>query len=51
MTLDQWMLFWKIVLVAGMIAFAVLAVTVSIGGFYDIRRLFKRLRERQTNDS
>ena len=40
MTLYQWMLIWKIVLIAGISMFAILAVVVTIGGLFDIRRLF-----------
>ena len=50
MSLDGWMLMWKIVLIGGVALFAVLAVAVSIGGFFDVRQLFKTLRE-QHEDS
>ena len=43
MTLQQWMLIWKIVLIGGISLFAILAVVVSIGGFFDVRRLFRTL--------
>ena len=43
MTLQQWMLSWKIVLIGGISLFAILAVVVSIGGFFDVRRLFQTL--------
>jgi len=51
MSLDHWMIFWTIVLVLGMVLFALLAIVVSIGGFFDIRRLFQQLRARQSEDS
>jgi hypothetical protein len=47
MSVHSWMLFWKIVLIAGIGLFAALAVMVSIGGFFDIRRLFQMLREQR----
>ena len=43
MTLQQWILLWKIVLIGGTSLFAILAVVVSIGGFFDVRRLFRTL--------
>ena len=43
MTLQHWMLLWKIVLIGGISLFSILAVVVSIGGFFDIRRLFRKL--------
>ncbi len=48
-----WITFWKIFFFASLAAFAVLAVVVSIGGFFNIRSLFKSLSERaeQGDDS
>ena len=45
MSLENWMLLWKIVLIGGIGLFAVLAILVSIGGFFNVRRLFKTLHE------
>ena len=40
-----WIWFWTIFLLASLALFAVLAVVVSIGGFFDIKRMFERLKE------
>jgi len=40
-----WIYLWKIMLVAAMCLFAGMAVWVTIGGFFDIKRLFASLRE------
>ena len=40
-----WMLLWKVVLIAGLVLFAGMAVWVTIGGFGDIKKLFKRIRQ------
>ena len=45
MSTETWMTIWKIVLIGGIGLFAVLAVIVSIGGFLDVAKLIKRLRE------
>lgn len=45
MPLEFWILLWKVVLIGGVGLFAALAITVTIGGAFDIRRLFKTLRE------
>ena len=45
-----WIWTWTICLVAAVAAFAVMAVLVSIGGAFDIRRLFRRLRESKADD-
>ncbi len=41
----SWMLLWKAVLLFSIGCFAVLAVVVTIGGAFDIRKLFQRLRD------
>ncbi len=40
-----WIWFWTIFLLASLALFAVLVVVVSIGGFFDIKRMFARLKE------
>ena len=40
-----WIVLWKIVLIGGLILFGSMAVWVSIGGFFDIKRLFARIAE------
>jgi len=44
-SLEFWMLLWKIVLIGGVILFAMLAVVVTIGGARDIKKLLQRLRD------
>jgi hypothetical protein len=41
----MWLLVWKACLVGVLIAFAVMAVAVTVGGAADIRRLLERLKE------
>jgi hypothetical protein len=50
MSLDSWMLLWKIILIGGIGLFATLAVVVSIGGFFDVFRLLRVLREQHAQD-
>jgi hypothetical protein len=45
MSIDFWILLWKIVLIAGVTLFALLAICVSIGGFFDVKRLLVVLRQ------
>ena len=40
-----WVTLWKALLIAGMVLFAGTAVVVSIGGLFDIKRLFARIAE------
>ena len=38
-----WIYFWTAFFVTSLVVFAILAVVVSVGGFFDIRSLFKSL--------
>ena len=40
-----WVLLWKVVFVASVVLFAIVAVVTTIGGASDIRKLFRRLQE------
>ena len=40
-----WIILWKTVLIGGLILFGGMAVWVTVGGFFDIKRLFRRLSE------
>ncbi len=48
--MDFWISLWKYFFFASLAAFAGLAVVVSIGGFFNIRSLFKSLSERTGQD-
>jgi hypothetical protein len=43
--MNFWLGFWTFLLFASIAVFAILAVVVAIGGFFDIRSLFKMLKE------
>lgn len=45
MSIEAWSILWKIVLIGGIGLFALLAVSVTIGGFLDVRDLFVNLRK------
>ena len=38
-----WEAFWAIVLAGSMVAFAGLAIVVAIGGFFDVKALFRSI--------
>jgi len=42
--MEAWMLFWSVVLYAGLSLFAILSVYVTIFGFRDIRRMLEELQ-------
>jgi hypothetical protein len=42
--MSGWMTFWAILLGASLTGFAVLAVVVAIGGFFDLRAMFRTLK-------
>jgi hypothetical protein len=43
--MEFWMDFWTVVLVGAIGLFALLAVIVTIGGFFDLRRMFRTMAE------
>jgi len=43
--MEFWTNFWTVVLVGAIGLFAVLAVVVTIGGFFDVRRMFRTMSE------
>jgi hypothetical protein len=40
-----WIILWKIVLIGALLLFGGMAVWVTIGGLFDIKRLFRRITE------
>jgi hypothetical protein len=49
--MDFWIDLWTVFFFASLAVFAGLAVVVSIGGFFNIRSLFRSLSERTGPDS
>ena len=43
--MEFWIILWKVVLIGGIGLFAAMAVWVTIGGFRDIKKLLKILRQ------
>ena len=41
--MQAWMLFWKIVLIAGILMFGIMAIWVTIWGAFDIKKLLQSL--------
>ncbi len=42
--MEAWMLFWSVVLYAGLALFVIMSVYVTIFGFRDIRRMLSELQ-------
>ncbi len=51
MPIEFWICLWKIVLIGGVGLFVALAVVVTIGGAFDVRRLFRTLREQHAKET
>ena len=49
--MNFWVTFWSYFFFISLGAFAILAVVVSIGGFFDIRALFKSLSAEHKDES
>lgn len=43
-----WALFWWIIVTAALATYFGLAILVTVGGFYDMKRMFRRLNEAAT---
>ena len=45
-----WEILWKWFVILGVSAFGIVAVWVTIGGFFDVRRMFRELADQQEED-
>lgn len=43
--MSDWTPFWRIVVYFALSAYFGLAFVIAIGGFFDVRKMFRRLRE------
>lgn len=48
--MEGWIIFWKWLLIVVVIIFGVVSVGVAIGGFFDVKALFKDIDD-QHNES
>ncbi|MHC4510593.1 MAG: hypothetical protein ACYTAO_16825 [Planctomycetota bacterium] len=48
--MNFWINFWTVFFFASLAVFAGVAIVVSVGGFFNIRSLFKSLTERTGQD-
>ena len=48
--MDVWATFWGWLLAAVLVIFALLAVAVAIGGFFDVKALFETIDEQHQED-
>lgn len=48
--IDFWIYFWVLLLIAAMLLFGGLAVAVTIGGLFDVRALFRSIREQHEEE-
>ncbi len=45
-----WVGFWTVVLILAVLVFAGMAVVVTIGGFFDLKSMFKRIEQQHQQD-
>ncbi len=48
--MDAWATFWGVLFVIVLVIFAVLAVVVTIGGFYDVKAMFQAINEQHQGE-
>ncbi len=46
----SWELFWAVLFAGTMVVFLALSVVVTVGGFRDVKAMFRSLRARQNGD-
>lgn len=48
--MDAWATFWGWILIIVLGVFALLAVVITIGGYHDVRALFRSIDQQSTDD-
>lgn len=48
--MDFWINFWTVLLILAVVVFACLAVAVTIGGFFDIKALFRSIDAKHSEE-
>ncbi len=48
--MEGWIAFWKWLLIAVVIIFALVSIGVTIGGFFDVKALFKDIDEQHRKE-
>ena len=48
--MDTWATFWGVLFVLVLAVFALLAVVVTIGGFFDVRAMFRTINDQHHED-
>lgn len=48
--MDAWATFWGWLFIFVLVVFALLAVVITIGGFFDVKALFKSIDEQSRDD-
>lgn len=46
--MEFWISFWTVLLILALAVFAGLAVAVTVGGFFDVKALFRNIEARHT---
>ncbi len=49
--MEFWEIFWTIVLIGSFGIFTVLAITVTVGAFFNILSLLKKLKQQSSDDT
>ena len=48
--MSGWALFWYIVLIAALVSYFGLAFVITIGGYFDLKKMFRRLNEAHASE-
>ena len=48
--MDAWTAFWGWLLVIVLVVYAILAITITIGGFFDVKEMFAMMDDQHKKD-
>lgn len=43
--MEFWIILWKAVFIIAVVIFCIMALWVSIGGYFDLKKLFRKLKD------
>jgi len=48
--MEFWILIWKVVFIFAVIIFTFMALWVTIGGYFDLKKLFRKLKDTDSEE-
>ena len=48
--MDAWAIFWGLLFIAVLVVFTILTVVIAIGGYFDVKSLFRTIDKQHQED-